>query len=131
MNIPIYRAKKIDSDEYVLGQPTYIPHDRDRIIMHVKLHEARLDVRTFEIDPSTLSISFPDMLDSEGTRIFASLSEGGKGGDKLEVLDCENANYVAKYIQYQFIVYNINPQNEEWEYDTFDNCDIKVIGIQE
>ena len=34
-----------------------------------------------QIDPSTLAIHFPDMIDSEGTKIFASLSEDGKGGD--------------------------------------------------
>ena len=36
------------------------------------------------IDISTLAIHFPDMLDSQGNKIFASLSENGKGGDICE-----------------------------------------------
>ena len=31
----------------------------------------------------TLSINFPNMLDSQGNKIFASLQEDGKGGDIL------------------------------------------------
>ena len=33
-----------------------------------------------EVEPETLSISFPNMIDSENTRMFASLSKSGKGG---------------------------------------------------
>lgn len=133
MNIPIYRAKKIDSDEYVLGQPTYIPHDRDRIIMHVKLHEARLDVRTFEIDPSTLSISFPDMLDSEGNKIFASLSEDGRGGDlishKGEFLESkEDLIAIYKYGSFRMSPLDFRTSFKLVEWVGFT---VKVIGIKE
>lgn len=40
-----------------------------------------------EIAPEYLSINFEDMADSEGTKIFASLSEDGSGGDLFESLD--------------------------------------------
>ena len=38
----------------------------------------------YEIDPTTLVIHFPDMLDSQGNKIFASLGKDGKGGDILD-----------------------------------------------
>jgi len=57
-----------------------------------------LDYRQ-EIDPSTLSINFPDMLDLEGTKIFASLSEDGKGGDILIEQPYVN-KWVAKFGKY-------------------------------
>jgi len=74
--IPIYRAKKIGSDEYVEGY--YFPQFNTHYIFNGE---------SIEIDPSTLAINFPDMTDSEGTKIFASLSEDGKGGDKLDLLN--------------------------------------------
>ena len=80
IEIPIYRAKKIDSDEYVIGyfyQPTYFIIDGGKIICH-RTYE------TFSIDVTTLAIHFNDMTDSQVNKIFASLSEDGKGGDILE-----------------------------------------------
>ena len=72
--IPIYRAKKIDSDEFVEG---YLVVLCDRYHIYWKSQK-------YIVDPSTLAIHFPDMIDSEGTKIFASLSEDGKGGDIVE-----------------------------------------------
>lgn len=74
--IPIYRAKKIDSDEYVEGWYSDEPD--------MGTHYIRFYALNYEIDPSTLAIHFPDMIDSEGTKIFVSLSEDGKGGDIVE-----------------------------------------------
>jgi len=34
-----------------------------------------------QIDPTTLAIHFPDMLNCKGNRVFASLNKNGKGGD--------------------------------------------------
>ena len=76
INIPIYRAKKIDSDEYVIGWYS------EPIVIESKLYLSITNKDgTFRIDTSTLAINFPDMLDSQGNKIFASLSEDGKGGD--------------------------------------------------
>ena len=41
----------------------------------------------FEIDPETLSIHFPDMLDKNGDCIFAALNESGVGGSIIHVSD--------------------------------------------
>ena len=100
-NIPIYRAKKINSDEYAVGHylPTYKTErnecgdniDEDEVLHHClikSISNAETDDEDNfhfwgfeEIDPSTLAIHFHDMLDSQGNKIFASLSEDGKGGD--------------------------------------------------
>lgn len=90
--IPIYRAKKIDSDEYVEGalianaffkretkEPCCYIFDNSKIDYDCFVDIAE-QLDDYEIDPSTLAIHFPDMIDSEGTKIFASLSEDGKGG---------------------------------------------------
>lgn len=132
INAPIYRAKKTDSDEYVEG--FYYPCDKRHYIA-TSIRKSMLDItenNIYRIDQSTLSINFEDMIDSEGTKIFASINEDGKGGDNLDVLDCEACLYVASYISsYRgFCVKNVNPKDDEWEYDSFDSCDVKVTGIQ-
>ena len=82
MNIPIYRAKKIDSDEYVIGSlyfGKYIFQEHSGLGACIGID--RNDLAGYDIDSSTLSINFLDMIDSEGNKIFASLSEDGRGGD--------------------------------------------------
>ena len=68
--IPLYRAKRVFEDEYVQGLLTEIYDDGTCIINGC-----------YECYTETLSIHFSDMLDSQGNKIFASLSENGKGGD--------------------------------------------------
>lgn len=100
---PLYRAKKRDSDEYVEGNlisdgdDFYLSKINTVYMMKDDGHsDNRLELIlgiSFEIDPSTLSIHFPDMLASDSDRllpngekdlrIFASLSEDGKGGDTI------------------------------------------------
>ena len=72
----LYRAKKIDSDEWVEGDYKTDDYERASVI----------DERHI-VDKSTLAIHFTNsgMEDSEGTPIFASLSSDGNGGDKLHV----------------------------------------------
>lgn len=80
--IPIYRAKKIDSDEYIIGYPINKTH----MFVPDSFDVERSGTIGNGFEPyyfETLSINFSDMIDSEGTKIFASLSEDGKGGDKL------------------------------------------------
>ena len=90
MNIPIYRAKKIDSDEYIEFNSYYELNGFYYAIEKVLVKELNgwfSEVHiplTHEIDPTTLAIYFPDMLDSQGNKIFASLNEDGNGGDMFE-----------------------------------------------
>ena len=99
--IPIYRARKIDSEEYVEG---YLLDD-DRIgSINFDCYAEYAFEDAFEIDSSTLAISFDDMKDSEGTRIFASLSEDGKGGDTI--LNDENNIFVYLYTNGKIRLHN-------------------------
>lgn len=135
MNIPIYRAKKIDSDEYVEGY--YLEIDDKHIIIKKK---ASIEIcgyyglgnfgvisqsgklGTYEIDSTTRSIHFPDMLDNQGNKIFASLSEDGKGGD---IMKDDEYYGIAKYKDSRFVV----------EYENVEEClyegNFEAIGIQE
>ena len=136
--IPIFRAKKLDSDKYIIGQ--YIEtefsneeycdiEEQETIIKHCIIKDFRTvhddyeycNFDITEIDIATLAIHFPDMLDSQGNKIFASLQEDGKGGDIMQ--DYEYFG-IAKYKDCQFVV--------EYEdcIDNIDNGNFEVIGIQ-
>jgi len=110
-NIPIYRAKKIDSDEYVEG---YVFPSFGSCVIWI-YDDIEIETTAHTIDPSTLAIHFPDMIDSEGTKIFASLSEDGKGGDIVNL----NYNYLIETIKIDKYLFVRN-------YDK-----AKVTGIQE
>lgn len=115
MNIPIYRAKKIDSDEHIEFESFYKYDNKYYAITRIinqTVDSWFTNVQiplTQKIEPTTIAIHFPDMLDSQGNKIFASLSEDGKGGDLVisktypfygdapEITDssgkCEELNY--------------------------------------
>ncbi len=122
MNIPIYRAKKIGSDKYEIGFLL------NNMIVTAYEQEVKRDgiywksITTSKIDPATLAIHFPDMLDSQGNKIFASLSEDGKGGD---IMKDDEYYGIAKYKDSRFVV----------EYENVEEClyegNFEVIGIQE
>ena len=78
MNLPIYRAWCEKDSEYAVG--FFISDDKENEIL-TRLDSGEMYARG--IDPTTLAIHFPDMLDSQGNKIFASLNEDGKGGDIL------------------------------------------------
>lgn len=127
INIPIYRAKRLDNGEYIEGYYTervhHYPSGRNYINFHNGL------VATYEIiDPTTLAIHFPDMLDSQGNKIFASLSEDGKGGD---ILDRNGHIYYTTYkaANGRFEAYELNNGMHHLMYHKF--CQTRVIGIQE
>ena len=116
MNIPIYRAKRVDSDEYVLGwysEPIII---EGRLYLSITNKDS-----TFSIDPTTLAIHFPDMIDSQGKEIFASLSEDGKGGDIVEY------NGIQEIIKYS----NGTIQSYMFRFEDLKELNFKAIGIQE
>ena len=129
MNLPIYRAKKIDSNEYVegfyiedYGIASYIQESKYLNFIVSDRGEKGMEVDTlFQIDPTTLSISFPDMLDSQGNRIFASLSEDGKGGDIVEY------NGRQEIIKYS----NGTIQTYMFRFEDLKELNFKAIGIKE
>lgn len=83
---PIYRAKKIDSNEWVEG----LYYINGYISNHIEPYINKNNVLTLkhndcyflhEVDPKTLSINFPTMIDKSSKKIFASFNEDGIGGD--------------------------------------------------
>ena len=162
--IPIFRAKKLDSDEYIIGDlfdgkyiiaKSELNRDISEALKHIRediltkdcisaecknehhllnkmlnklLVNERLE-HIYEIDPTTLSIHFPDMIDSQGNKIFASLQEDGKGGDICQTIDYLNGtlNGVAIYDNFSFRIHRIGKAMGI----SFTSKDIKIIGIQE
>ena len=120
--IPIYRAKVIDSDKYIVG---YLRDDSMGYFYIGRMEDYYPDT---QIDPTTLAIHFPDMVDSQGNKIFASLQKDGRGGDILDAriaINCTEPTRVktikyTKPFRFTIGVYDIDA------YRT-----LKVIGIQE
>jgi hypothetical protein len=156
MNIPIYRAKQIDSDKYVEGYyfhqewigdyPSEDSEEREEKTKHFitgfTTHDIWDDEEGHfkfmgidEIDATTLAIHFPDMLDNQGNKIFASLSEDGKGGDicatqsgvkhllvfKEFAVAGKNTDFFGR-----FTITNHNGINKNF----VKNTNYKIIGIQ-
>lgn len=145
--IPIFRAKEFDSGEYVTGflyqdLICYIPSDGFKPDEYKKAVDTEtwfiMDnlSHTSMIDTTTLSIHFPDMLDSQGNKIFASLQEDGKGGD---ICLCESG--VKHLLLFNgFSVVGINTDffgkfkgtiHNGINKNFIKNTNYKVIGIQE
>ena len=124
MNLPIYRAKKIDSDEYVEGsliQSRFIFKDWIDDVW-TSFGETRSNkAEVYTIDTTTLSIHFPDMIDNQGNKIFASLSEDEKGGDIVEY------NGRQEIIKYS----NGTIQTYMFRFEDLKELNFKAIGIQE
>ena len=126
--IPIYRAKKIDSDEYVEGY--YIRENTGHFIQGCNDFRGGFKI----IDQSTLAIHFPDMLDSEGTKIFASLSEDGKGGSTMKHTEWEGKDEPQNqlYCVWENMRVNIVSSPKDWHtlYRVADKSMFKVKGIK-
>lgn len=140
MNLPIYRAKKIDINDYVEGY--YKPEDSvSQLFVNRKAGNyimtlvSDYDYRDCEIDPTTLAIHFPDMLDSQGNKIFASLSEDGKGGDIIEwtIFPSDTQQQIIKGTPYYsgHSVFKITNRMEMMWHSLVPHRKSKVIGIQE
>ena len=131
--IPVYRAKKIDSDEYVKGYLVRADDydadvDEDQVIYFImdKMENYRTSevwdfVQNSRIDPTTLSIHFPNIIDSQGNKIFASLDI--KGGSLIEY---EEKIFEAMYLNglIQGVANMDSIQNSLFKYS-------KIIGIQQ
>lgn len=133
--IPIYRAKKIYSDEYVIFNSFYEYENKYYAIN--KIINQTIDgwftnvmiPLTYKIDPTTLSIHFSDMIDSQGNKIFASLQEDGKGGDIGYVRDFSYGD-LQGVAMYKDNCFKIHRKGKAMGISL--SCtDIKIIGIQQ
>lgn len=120
-NTPIFRAKKIDSNEYVQG--FYYKDNKDHIIFN---GDSTTIFGLRVIDPTTLSIHFPNMNDIKGDKIFASLQEDGKGGDILFDMEYE---FTLIFDGLKFRLEGSHYTTEISGYDKF--TDFDSIGIQQ
>ena len=121
INLPIFRAFSETFDKYILGVP-YFSDGRYYMLVDDCNKNNNIGSGSYPIDETTLSIHFPDMLDSKGNKIFASLQEDGKGGD---IMQDDEYFGIAKYKDCQFVV--------EYEdcIDNIDNGNFEVIGIKQ
>jgi len=128
MNIPIYRSYELDTaflieGSYIKENGFYmnntIPDYNKPVVRHKICDE---DGIYHEVSKDYLAIHFPDMLDRQVNKIFASLSEDGKGGD---IMKDDEYYGIAKYKDSRFVV----------EYENVEEClyegNFEVIGIQE
>ena len=113
MNIPIFRAKQIDGDEWVEGYYHKVHRAVDVGYGDIEKGEYIFDVEdgitAYDIDTKTLAIHFPNMIDKNGTKIFASLSKDGIGGDIVDV----GYNYIREPMIMGKIIYVYNYDNSE------------------
>ena len=127
--IPIYRAKKIDSDEWVNGYLIVDP-DRGRNYYYIKKATYLKDI---DIDPNTLAIHFPNMIDKKGKKIFASLSEDGVGGDIVNLINWNEGwdTYIEHELDEERIVLyeNYSIIVKSFERDAF--CSFEMVGLEE
>lgn len=141
LNIPICRAKKIDSYELVEGY-YLINQDGEHTISKVYQAEKgcrhigsiNMDTRIHKelfipspeiIDYTTLAIHFPDMIDSQGNKIFASLSKDGKGGDLY--IEEDNEGYIIED-ENEINTFVFSSEGTIPYYESYNTK--KVIGIQ-
>ena len=123
--IPIFRARKIDSDEYAIGYlMSVVEYENLCCLRETEANYVGGDI----CDLLTLSIHFPDMLDNQGNKIFASLQKDGKGGDICYVEDVSYGKLegVAKYQNHSF---RIDRKGKSMGV-SLQCSDLKVIGIQ-
>jgi hypothetical protein len=129
-NIPVYRAKKIDSDEYVEGFYFNRKNMLGKIIYH-KIDFSTTCDSYAEIDPTTLAIHFPDMIGSDDSRIFASLDKYYVKGADIITNDNFSGEYSLQVAIYSEGCFYVKDKDGEL-YNLCENWEkLKVIGIQE
>ena len=112
----LFRAKEKNSNNYVIGYEYYNHVEDEYYITHY------VSGSNYKVDRTTRSINIEDMIDSQGNKIFASLSEDGKGGD---IMKDDEYYGIAKYKDSRFVV----------EYENVEEClyegNFEAIGVQE
>lgn len=129
-DIALHRAKIKDDNVFVVGSLLIDPKYGPLIVSHLTtdLHGNDVSVKAFKIEPNSLAISLPNMIDSGSNRIFASTSKNGKGGDivKYKYYKQEYTVVFAKDMEQPLAL------NLQDEYDTGwrINPRLKIKGIK-
>ena len=121
--IPYYRAKSNErKNTYVEG--LLIGVDEELNLCTIRTKDDYIGGEVCYLH--TLSINFPNMIDTKGNKIFASLGENGKGGDILFDMEYE---YTLSFDGLKFNLQGLFSQPSFNEFDSWENFDI--IGIEE
>ena len=117
LDLPIYRGKSIKTKQYVEGYLKTCT-DTGANIYWIQTK----DWIDYQIDPRSLCISFQDMLDINGVRVFASLPTSYNVGD---IMKDDEYYGIAKYINCEFVV--------EYEncYDNISEGNFEAVGVPE
>ena len=116
-NLPLFRARIVGSKKYAIGHYNYNRNTDTHYITYTDevkdgFKFGRQYSKKIEID--TLAISFPNMLDENNERVFASLQKSGKGGDKCDLYLAKNqeaptrTGYTCRYGSYEIVFNNFN-----------------------
>ena len=128
--IPIYRAFSETFDKYILGVP-YFSDGRYYMLVDDCNKNNNIGSGSYPIDETTLAIHFPDMLDSQGNKIFASLQEDGKGGDIVESIYNDNIVAIWQGLPAFRFEYKRLESKYDREFNELLASEIKIIGIQQ
>lgn len=88
--------------------------------------DSGINIDDYEIDPSTLAIHFPDMLDKNGERVFAAFNKSWVGGSEVRY---DDSNYVVYYLDAAIVMSNTTGYHEFTCF--FDGKESEVTGIYE
>ena len=122
INLPIFRAKSNEQkNTYVEG--LLIGVDEELNLCTIRTKDDYIGGEICYLH--TLSINFPNMLSIQGNKIFASLSENGKGGDILFDMEYE---YTLSFDGLKFNLQGLFSQTSFNEFDRWEDFDI--IGIE-
>ena len=122
INLPIFRAKSNEQkNTYVEG--LLIGVDEELNLCTIRTKDDYIGGEICYLH--TLSINFPNMLSIQGNKIFASLSENGKGGDILFDMEYE---YTLSFDGLKFNLQGLFSQTSFNEFDRLEDFDI--IGIE-
>ena len=122
INLPIFRAKSNEQkNTYVEG--LLIGVDEELNLCTIRTKDDYIGGEICYLH--TLSINFPNMLSIQGNKIFASLSENGKGGDILFDIEYE---YTLSFDGLKFNLQGLFSQTSFNEFDRWEDFDI--IGIE-
>ena len=121
--IPYYRAKSNErKNTYVEGLLVGVDEELNLCTIRTKDDYIGGEICYLH----TLSINFSNMVDVKGNKIFASLSENGKGGDILFDMEYE---YTLSFDGLKFNLQGLFSQPSFNEFDSWEEFDI--IGIEE
>ena len=73
--IPIFRAKKLNSDEYVSGYLKFTKYNNRTEYVINYVYDSSSVFGECEIDPSTLSIHFPNSINTNSEKVWYNLEE--------------------------------------------------------